>query len=68
LLWLVGSIVPGFHVDTFGTAFFGALIVSVVSWLLSSFFRASDGRYHVITHHEALARTGEKRVTGRVIE
>jgi putative membrane protein len=68
LLWIVGSIVPGFHVDTFGTAFFGALIVSFVSWILSSFFRASDGRYHVITHHERLARGGEKPVAGRVIE
>jgi putative membrane protein len=68
LLWIVGSIVPGFHVETFGTAFFGALIVSFVSWIFSSFFRASDGRYHVITHHEGLAGPAEKRVAGRVIE
>jgi putative membrane protein len=68
LLWMVGSIVPGFHVDTFGTAFFGALIVSFVSWVLSSVFRASDGRYHVITHHAQLSRAPEKTVPGRVIE
>ena len=68
LLWMVGSVVPGFHVDSFGSAFFGALIVSVVSWILSSFFRASDGRYHAITHHERLTRSAEKPVTGRVIE
>ena len=63
LLWFVGSIVPGAHVDGFWQAFFGALIVSAVSWLLSSFFRTSDGRYHTINHHTAL-----KRVDGRVIE
>ena len=68
LLWLVGSLVPGFHVDSFGSAFFGALIVSLVSWALSSFFRGSDGRYHVITHHTQLARQSEKPVEGRVVE
>jgi len=68
LLWMVGSIVPGFHIDTFGSAFFGSLIISVVSWVLSSFFRASDGRYHVITHHTQLAGRQEKQVQGSVIE
>lgn len=68
LLWIVGSIVPGFHVESFGTAFFGALIISIVSWTLSSFFRTSDGRYHVITHHQQLSAPGEKRVEGTVIK
>lgn len=68
LLWMVGSIVPGFHVETFPTAFFGALIISVVSWALSSVFRASDGRYHVITHHTQLRGVEEKTVRGTVIE
>ena len=68
LLWMVGSIVPGFHVETFHTAFFGALIISVVSWALSSVFRASDGRYHVITHHTQLRGVEEKTVRGTVIE
>jgi putative membrane protein len=68
LLWMVGSIVPGFHVETFHTAFFGALIISVVSWALSSIFRASDGRYHVITHHTQLRGGEEKTVRGAVIE
>lgn len=68
LLWMVGSIVPGFHVETFHTAFFGALIISVVSWALSSIFRASDGRYHVITHHTQLRDGEEKTVRGTVIE
>lgn len=68
LMWLVGSIVPGFHVDGFWQAFFGALIVSIVNWSLSSFFKASDGRYYAITHHTQLGATEEKRVSGRVVD
>jgi putative membrane protein len=63
LLLLVPSVVSGFHVDGFGSAFWGAIIISLVSWLLSAFFRGSDGRVHVLTHH---AQT--KRVEGRVID
>src|SRR5437870_5898388 len=63
MLYLVSSIVIGFHVDSFGSAFWGAIIISIVSWLLSAFFRGSDGRVHVLTHH-----TQMRRVRGRVIE
>jgi putative membrane protein len=49
MLTIVPHVVSGFHVDGFGSAFWGAIIVSVVSWLLSAFFRGSDGRVHVIT-------------------
>lgn len=62
LLW-VPSFVPGFHVDRFGSAFWGAIVIGVVSWLLSAFFRGSDGRVHILTHH-----TQMKRVSGRVID
>jgi putative membrane protein len=34
-LWLVTLIVPGVEVRSFGSAFLGALIISVVSWLLT---------------------------------
>ncbi|GAB4247528.1 MAG: hypothetical protein OHK005_13770 [Candidatus Methylacidiphilales bacterium] len=34
LLWLTAKIVPGFHVDGFWAAFFGAILVSLVSGLL----------------------------------
>jgi len=34
-LWLVTVIVPGVEVRSFGSAFLGALIISVVSWLLT---------------------------------
>lgn len=63
MLLLVPSIVNGFHVDSFGSAFWGAIVIGVISWLLSAFFRGSDGRVHVLTHHTQI-----KQVRGRVIE
>lgn len=63
MLALAGGLVPGFSVGGFWNAVFGALIISIVSWLLSIFFRGSDGRVHVITHHSDI-----KRVQGRVVE
>src|SRR5437016_1154350 len=34
MLLFVPSIVIGFHVDTFGSAFWGAIVISIVSWIL----------------------------------
>jgi putative membrane protein len=62
LFWVPGM-VTGFHVDGFGSAFWGAILISLISWVLSAFFRGSDGSVHVITHHTQI-----KRVEGRVIE
>jgi putative membrane protein len=36
LFWAVGSFWPGFHVDGFWAGFFGAIVFSVISWVLSS--------------------------------
>jgi putative membrane protein len=63
VLLLVSKIVPAFQVAGFWSAFFGAIIISLVSWILSSFFRGSDGKIHVITHHTAV-----KQANARVIE
>jgi putative membrane protein len=63
MLYLVPSIIIGFHVDSFGSAFWGAIVISIVSWLLSAFFRGTDGQVHVLTHHTQI-----RRVRGRVIE
>src|SRR5205807_7152077 len=63
MLLLVLSLVHGFDVDGFGSAFWGAIVIGLVSWILSAFFRGSDGRVHVLTHHTQI-----KRVKGRVIE
>src|SRR3954452_14914343 len=63
MLYWVPSVVRGFHVDGYGSAFWGAIVVGLISWVLSAFFRGSDGRVHVLTHHTQL-----KPVEGRVIE
>src|SRR4029079_19164852 len=63
MLYWVPSVIGGFHVDSFGHAFWGALVISIISWMLSAFFRGSDGRVHVLTHHARI-----KSVEGRVIE
>ncbi len=63
MLKFVSEIVPCFKVHGFWSAIFGAIIISIVSWLLSAFFRGSDGRVHVLTHHSQI-----KQVRGRVIE
>ena len=63
MLKFVSVIVPCFQVHGFWSAVFGAIIISFVSWLLSAFFRGSDGRVHVLTHHGQI-----KQVRGRVIE
>ena len=63
MLWLASSIVGSFHVDGFGQAFFGAIIVSLVSWVLSAFFKDSEGHYQILTHHGQI-----KQVQGKVIE
>ena len=63
MLMLVAQIVPSFSVDGFWNAFFGSIVISLVSWILSSFFRSSDGRIHSITHHPSI-----KKADARVIE
>jgi len=37
LLALVGSLVPGFEVSSFGTAFLGALVISLTSFVVNLF-------------------------------
>jgi putative membrane protein len=63
MLLFVSEVVACFKVPGFWSAIFGALLISIVSWLLSAFFRGTDGRVHVITHHAQI-----KRVQGRVID
>ena len=36
-LWLTSKVVPGFHVQGFWAAFWGALIVSALSWAVNGF-------------------------------
>jgi putative membrane protein len=36
LFWFVGSVIQGFHVAGFWSAFFGAILYSIISWALSA--------------------------------
>jgi putative membrane protein len=67
LLMLAGGLVPGFIVGGFWNAFFGAIIVGLVNWVLSIFFKTSDGTYQILTHHGQMKVGGMKQVEGRVV-
>jgi len=41
LFWAVGSFVPSFHVDGFWSGVFGAIVFSIISWVLSSIIMPS---------------------------
>jgi len=47
--WLVALLVKGFHVAGFGSALLGALVVSVVSWVVTAVI-SDSGRVVVITN------------------
>lgn len=47
VFWLAGAIVPGFRIESFGSAFLGALIVSVVTWL-TSFSSGGPGSRRIV--------------------
>jgi putative membrane protein len=47
--WLVASVVRGFHVAGFGSAMLGALVVSVVSWIVTALI-SDSGKVVVITN------------------
>jgi putative membrane protein len=64
LLWLAGGLVPGFVVGGFWNAFFGAIIVGLVNFVLSIFIKTPEGRYRMVR----TAPGGMKQVQGRVIE
>jgi putative membrane protein len=50
-LWLTSAVVPGFDVRGFWPAFWGALLVSALSWAVNGFV-SDRGRVVVITEHE----------------
>jgi len=50
-LWLTSELVKGFEVHGFWPAVFGALFVSVVSWLVNAFLSV-QGQVVVITRHK----------------
>lgn len=56
MLMLTSSIISGFHVQGFWSAVFGSLVISLVSWLLTSVVN-DEGRIEVIE----LRRRGKDR-------
>src|SRR5580658_11149215 len=44
LLWSVGTILQGFHVKGFGSAFWGALIISITSMVLNIMTKSSSAK------------------------
>jgi putative membrane protein len=44
LLYFVGWLVKSFHVDSFGAAFWGSLVVSLISMLVNSLIGADTGK------------------------
>jgi putative membrane protein len=50
-LWLVSVFVSGFHVAGFWPAFWGALLVSIVSWILTALI-SDSGRVRMIGREE----------------
>lgn len=64
MLWLAGALVPGFSVAGFWSAFFGAIIVGCVNFVLSIFVKSPEGRYRIVTPDSG----GMKQVQGRVVK
>lgn len=56
MLMMTSGVISGFHVHGFWSAVFGSLVISVVSWLLTSLV-SDEGRIEVIV----LRRRGDDR-------
>ena len=55
MLYIVGSVVKGFHVTGFWAAVFGALFLSVISWIANAFI-SDRGRIEYIEVHTRIHR------------
>jgi putative membrane protein len=64
LLEAAGGLVPGFHVGGFWNAFFGAIIVSLVSGCLNLFFAGNQESAQALAPQEREM----KQVEGRVLK
>lgn len=64
LLYLVGYLVRGFDVTSFGSAFFGAIFISVVSWLVGALFKSEQPARPEVDQRARRI----KRVSGKVID
>ena len=51
LLMMVSGVIGGFVVDGFGSALLGSLLISIVSWLLTSFINERGTVQYIDLHH-----------------
>lgn len=56
LLMMASGVIGGFSVDGFGTAFLGALFISIVSWLLTSFINERGTVQYIDLKHKGGGR------------
>jgi len=56
LFELAGAVVHGMHVDSFWSAFFASIIVSIVSWILNSVVAGGKGEKTIVVwrHNDAI--------------
>jgi putative membrane protein len=47
ILYMLPDFVPGFHVPSFGAAFFGSLLLSVITSLFSGYEKRASGRRRI---------------------
>ena len=60
MLKMASGIIPGFGVYGFWTAIFGALLISVISWLLNSFINEQGTVTSINIQHGHTAARGEQ--------
>jgi len=69
MLRFVAVLVPGFYVDSFGSAFFGAIVISVVGWIVGPLFKTGGARVYHFSNPMPVAQEPEiKQADARVIE
>jgi len=69
ILRFVAVLVPGFHVHSFGSAFIGAIVISIVSWFAGLFIKENGFRVHDFSNRTRIEPEPEvKQADARVIE
>ena len=68
LLYFVGRLVKGFHVDTFMDAFWGGLVISIISFLLNFLTGTGNTRVRITRGQRRRRRGSDGNGDGPVID
>ena len=68
LLWSVGSVLQGFHVRGFGSAFWGSLIISITSLMLNLLTKSGSARVEIHSGKPPPRPPSDKDGDGPVID